>query len=295
MKADSDSLRDLIGGVRLLAGASAPTEIFKRLLESMAPSVSVFLVRQGEICGWTSSGCDPASAQTQKNYRSPLNQGWLGQVAACDEDLVEKDPVDDYPPGRSEAVETVGGAVRVAGRPFAVLVFERAPGESPWRPEGLELLIAIARLQLELILLKRQSQSAAATTVATTVAPAAPAPTSKAVDRPQTEVAVDMQEPSEVEPAEATGTGPPEFEAARRYARLVATDIRLYNEEAVVLGRRNGDLAERLGEHLGRGEETFLQRHGDLGPVGLEILHDAYVQVLAGGDSGLFPSRPTPA
>ena len=72
-------------------------------------------------------------------------------------------------------------------------------------------------------------------------------------------------------------------DAARRYARLVATDIRLYNEEAVVLGRRNGDLLKRLEEHLDRGKETFLRRHRDLGPAGLELLHEAYVQVLAGG------------
>jgi len=73
------------------------------------------------------------------------------------------------------------------------------------------------------------------------------------------------------------------------YARLVATDIRLYNEEDVILGRRQGDLAERLGEHLDKGEETFMRRHGDLGHEGREILHDAYVQVLAGGDAELIP------
>ena len=77
----------------------------------------------------------------------------------------------------------------------------------------------------------------------------------------------------------------PGLDAARRYARLVATDIRLYNEEAVTLGRRNGDLVKRLEEHLGRGKETFLRRHGDLGPTAIELLRDAYVQVLAGGDA----------
>ena len=37
-----------------------------------------------------------------------------------------------------------------------------------------------------------------------------------------------------------------EMDAARRYAKLLATDIRLYNEEAVMLGRQHGDLVERL-------------------------------------------------
>jgi hypothetical protein len=82
----------------------------------------------------------------------------------------------------------------------------------------------------------------------------------------------------------------PELAAAQRFARLLATDIRLYNEEAVVLGRRNRDLAQRLGEHLSRGKQTFLRRHAALGPAGLHILHEAYVQVLAAGDPSLLPA-----
>jgi hypothetical protein len=83
---------------------------------------------------------------------------------------------------------------------------------------------------------------------------------------------------------------PPQLKAARRYARLVATDIQLYNEEAVALGRQQGDLVRRLSEQLGRGKETFLRRHGDLGPEGLQILHEAFVNVLAGGNAQLLPT-----
>jgi hypothetical protein len=91
-------------------------------------------------------------------------------------------------------------------------------------------------------------------------------------------------------PAAAAAEDSPEIAAARRYARLVATDIRLYNEDAVVLGRKNGDLTQRLGEHLDRGKVTFLKRHGNLGPAGLGLLHDAYVQILAAGDAQLIPA-----
>ena len=64
----------------------------------------------------------------------------------------------------------------------------------------------------------------------------------------------------------------------------------LVQAEDVVLGRKNGDLAERLGEHLGRGRQTFMDRHADLGPAGLEVLREAYVQVLAAGDASLIPT-----
>jgi hypothetical protein len=80
----------------------------------------------------------------------------------------------------------------------------------------------------------------------------------------------------------------PRREEARRYARLVATDIRLYNEEAVVVGRRQRDLAGRLREHLHRGRESFARRFPDLGADGAKLLEDAYVHVLAGGDASLL-------
>jgi hypothetical protein len=68
----------------------------------------------------------------------------------------------------------------------------------------------------------------------------------------------------------------------------VATDIRLYNEEAVILGRRQGDLDRRLGDLLERGREVFLRRFPELGQEGMQMLHEAYVQVLAAGDSALL-------
>jgi hypothetical protein len=81
----------------------------------------------------------------------------------------------------------------------------------------------------------------------------------------------------------------PRHEEARRFARLIATDIRLYNEEAVVTGRRQGDLLRRLQDPLTRGRETFVRRFGDLGDDGLRLLHEACVQVLAAGDEALLP------
>ena len=77
-------------------------------------------------------------------------------------------------------------------------------------------------------------------------------------------------------------------EEARRYARLVATDIRLYNEEAVVVGRKQRDLVTRLAEPMRRGRESFARRFPDLGAAGAKLLDDAYTHVLAGGDASLL-------
>jgi hypothetical protein len=81
----------------------------------------------------------------------------------------------------------------------------------------------------------------------------------------------------------------PRVQAARRFARLVATDIKIYHEEAVVLGRQKGDLVARLGDQFARGKEVFLRRHPALGAQGLGILHEAFINVLADGESRLVP------
>ena len=52
-----------------------------------------------------------------------------------------------------------------------------------------------------------------------------------------------------------------------------------------------GTTPERLGDHLGRGKATFERRHGELGATGLELLREAYIQILAGGDGSLIPTN----
>jgi hypothetical protein len=89
------------------------------------------------------------------------------------------------------------------------------------------------------------------------------------------------------EGAASTARSPRE-EDARRYARLIATDIRLYHEEAVLIGRRNRDLRRRLGDQMDRGRESFGRRFSDLGAAGVRMLEDAYVEVLAAGDEALI-------
>ena len=41
-------------------------------------------------------------------------------------------------------------------------------------------------------------------------------------------------------------------------------------------------------DHLTRGKDTFRRRFPSIGDLGAGILHDAYVQVLAGGDDSLI-------
>ncbi len=260
---DLSAVAELAERIQRITDADSSAHALKALLEasqSAVPRAALFLVSQGNVRGWGSIGYPTSVSGAQRNYQNPADRGWLGAlIRAADGRLGHRPETDGDPDfGQAAGANAIGCTLCINNRPIAVLVGERASDESPWVPEALSTLTTVARIRFELYLVRRKVDAAAA--------------------------APDASAALESDPAKS-----PELDVARRYARLVATDIRLYNEEAVILGQRNGDLSERLGEHLGRGKETFLQRHAGLGPVGIQLLHDAYVQVLAAGNPGLIP------
>ena len=48
--------------------------------------------------------------------------------------------------------------------------------------------------------------------------------------------------------------------SARRYARLLVSEIKLYHEPAVIDGRRDRDLATRLGGEIARARVMYEER-----------------------------------
>jgi hypothetical protein len=293
--------------VQSLVESRSPSDIFKILLkgsQSAAPRGAVFLVRQGAIKGWGSIGYDENVARTQRSYRSDTSSGWLGELVSDPGAGIQirasgGDP--DF--GQGAPSDSAAIAVRVKGRTIAVLTVERSASETLWVPEGLQLIVAVAQLRLELDLALRKLKggppavaAAPAPAVEPVVEPAASteAVTPSVVDPPpQVEVALefDAEEQSTTEVVEVSEPGAEDAElaAAKRFAKLVATDIRLYNEEAVMSGRRDGDLADRLGEQIRRGKDTFMKRHAAMGSAAAKVLHGAFVEVLAAGDEDLLP------
>jgi hypothetical protein len=76
--------------------------------------------------------------------------------------------------------------------------------------------------------------------------------------------------------------------AARRYARLLVSEIKLYHEPAVIEGRRDRDLATRLGGEIARARALYEERV----PVGVrqraDYFRDELVRTLADGDATLL-------
>ena len=86
--------------------------------------------------------------------------------------------------------------------------------------------------------------------------------------------------------APASSAGQEEaVQSARRYARLLVSEIRLYNEAAVREARGPGELQQRLGPEIDRARRLYEERVPATVPDRARHFHQELVQTLAGGDA----------
>jgi len=71
---------------------------------------------------------------------------------------------------------------------------------------------------------------------------------------------------------------------ARRFARLLVSEIKLYNEPKVREGRRNGDLYDRLREDIDRSRQMYDKRVAPPVAARHDYFHQELVTTLAEGD-----------
>ncbi|MCU0234020.1 MAG: hypothetical protein MUE90_08340 [Thermoanaerobaculales bacterium] len=92
--------------------------------------------------------------------------------------------------------------------------------------------------------------------------------------------------PPAVRPEAFAGAAPedPRHEEARRFARLLVSEIKLYNEDEVERGRVERDLALRLKEDIDRSREMYEKRIPSEVRAGHDYFRDELVRILADGD-----------
>ncbi|HEX7831789.1 MAG TPA: hypothetical protein VF787_19190 [Thermoanaerobaculia bacterium] len=127
--------------------------------------------------------------------------------------------------------------------------------------------------------------------------PAAPAPPPPAVAAPAAPAA-DNERPTTqyIPPANINRSGPlagggptgedaKKHDEARRFARLLVSEIKLYNETKVDQGRRNNDLYERLKEDIDRSRQMYDERISDDVRKVSNYFYDELVRILADGNA----------
>jgi hypothetical protein len=274
-----------VEAVRALDRAQSLSETLDTLVSCAgreAKRVGVLLVRHGQLRGWRFIGFGPGLDE-QNDYE--LRSGDAGVIAeaartgltaSADSATPLSTPAfAELPPGR----EILAVPVPMSGQVVAVLYADQGPAEVSdaalrvaW-PAMLEVMARHAARCLEAITAFRAAQ------VLTERPHAVPHPAS-VVDSPSGPVKT-----------AAAGEKEDADQAAKRYARLLVSEIKLYHEAAVIAGRRERDLMTRLGGEIARARMLYEQRVPADARRGTDHFHDELLRTLADGDAGLLQAR----
>jgi hypothetical protein len=116
--------------------------------------------------------------------------------------------------------------------------------------------------------------------------PVAP-PSHEREERPSTQYIPPANLARSSAPAEGGPAGDSKkHDEARRFARLLVSEIKLYNEPKVDAGRRNKDLYERLKEDIDRSRQMYDERITEDVRKASNYFYDELVRILADGDAG---------
>jgi hypothetical protein len=264
----------LVESFRKLDATASLSSLLDALADAAAqeaPRAALLIVRGQELQGWAASGFADAPAEVRRLTVPVSAVPDLAQVIASraraevqPASLTSVDALRFAAPADGDVgvlvPVTVGGSVAALLYADDGADAERTVPAS-W-PETLELLARHAARCLEAQTAIRASR------LATT---------------PQ------AKEPSAVVGARHLADTQGE-ESARRYARLVVSDIRLSCEPAVRLGREHRDLGERLREQIERARDSYLQRIPADVPSRERLFDEELVQTLADGDASLLGS-----
>jgi hypothetical protein len=268
----------MVDAFRSIDNARSLTEVLDALASSArreAERVAVLLVRGGNLRGWRFNGFGALDEQ----YDVTVSSGDAGAIAeaARTGTAVSADSAAaagaapsfaDLPPGR----ELLAVPVLMSGQVVAVLYADQGAdlevANLTW-PTTLELLARHAARCLEAITAFRAAQ-------VLTERPEMPSEHAGQTGEVATASSAEIRERAE---------------AARRYARLLVSEIKLYHESAVIAGRRERDLATRLGGEIARARMLYEQRVPREARDRIDYFHEELVTTLADGDASLLESR----
>jgi hypothetical protein len=260
--------------------AASQAEILKKLLEGaaqFAPRVALFVVRGGSVTGWQASGFEDNEVISGASLpmSSPLvarsiqdRRAAEGPTAQFDASLMRK----LKPPAAGRCVVL---PLVVKDKVAALLYVDSgSSSDNNYQSAPLSSLMRFAGVWLELSALRKseripgeESQPAAAPASAM-ASPTVPAPVSA--------------------PEKSTETDSEVGKKARRFAKLLVEEIKLYNENKVTEGRENRDLYERLKEDIEKSRATYEKRYGQSLAASGEYFNQELVRILADNDITLM-------
>ena len=256
----------LLDSVQWLGRARSLGETLDTLASAAAreaPRVAVLTVRGGRAHGWRFIGFGAL------DEAPPVNLGFddAGIIAtAASDNVVAVGQASPAFAALDPDVPAIAVPLALAGDVVAMLYADagspnpESPNpESRLNAEALEILARYAARGIEAMTAFKVARSL------TTPAPE-PAP------------AVDKDDGEDVA-------------GARRYARLLVSEIKLYHEDSIAAGRRDRDLGSRLGGEIARARVLYEQRVPPHVRARAPYFDDELVRTLADGDASLLGVR----
>lgn len=281
------ALGRLLDGVRALDEATTLSGVLDGLTEAAAREaarVAVLVLKGDRLHGWKVRGFGPRDQEPRTLDLALGDAGVIGYAVGAARTATTQDgEAAAGGPGFAHLpADRMGLAVPllVGGRVVAVVYADGvAPeGENPavpsgW-PEAVEVLARHAARCLEAVTMQRAVQ---APRTAAPVAGRAPAATwSSAAEAPGS-----MQ-------ARGAANGGLDEASARRYARLLLSEIKLYHEPAVAEGRRARRLLQALAPHIERARRLYEARVPAAFDARAAVFEQELIRTLAGGDRALL-------
>jgi hypothetical protein len=272
---DSPSAADLLEHIAAIDRGRSLTETLDALAVAAAfcaPRVAVLLAQGPQLRGWRFIGFGDGFEEPGRIELRRTDAGIIGEAAESGNAISARDGGLQVP---SFATGPQGGRVFacplvVGGETVAVLYADdgmaggRDQGQGGDRPD-LEILCRFTSRKLEAV---------AALKTARHLNGHAAEPTPAG----QSQTTVDPQSDEDA--------------AARRYAKLLVSEIKLYHEKDVADGRRDRDLMSRLGGEISHARAMYEQRVAAHVRARADHFQDELVRTLAGGDPTLVELEP---
>jgi hypothetical protein len=254
----------ILAGLREIDAARTLTEVLDALVAQCgreAPRAAVLLIQGDRVRGWKTTGF-PSSLADAASVEFALTDGGIVAGAARTgtrtSSAASGGPGATAPQFASLPPDRLAVAVPVVvGSHVVAMVYADAGGEAGERatagwPDAVEILVRHAARALEAVTL---SKAASLSRVATDAGNGSP-------DSPE--------------------------DAAKRYAKLLVAEIKLYHQAAVDAGRAARDLGERLAPQIARARSMYQERIGPDVPARMTYFDQELVATLADGDPQLL-------
>src|SRR4051794_35567477 len=283
MGGDSSVLSHALAAVQ---AGTTQVQILDAMVEGAAlftARTALYVVRGANAVGWRARGF--ADDDAVRNNPLELSIGLPATAIATRELAVG--PADDFMHGFSSKYggpqqECLTFPLVVRDKVVALVYADGGIGEHRMDRPALEALVRTTGLWLEVFATRKISSTpqvhpATMAAAAAAVAPVAATPT----------VAVEHEVAPAAEPVPA-GHDDEVHKKAKRFAKLLVDEIKLYNQSKVSEGRQHRDLYDRLHDDIEKSRASYEKRYGSTQAKAGDYFNQELIRILADNDPQLL-------